>query len=495
MGKAPGKEANIMAKKRRKAARRPRVAAKAAKAVSRSPRTAFNLDLVALDKKYLVHPLTHPRDLEKHPPKIIVRGQGVKMWDIHGKEYIDGFSGLWCMAVGHNHPKIIEAVNKQMKELCYSTSFHGMSSPPSIELAAKLASLFDPSFNLTRTWFTCGGTETNETHIKMARLYWQLQGKTKKSKILSRRFSYHGMGLATTAATGIFPFHWNIEPLPEGFIQVAAPYCYQCEVDSSIPGCEYWCVDDLRKAIAKEGADTVAAFIAEPVIGSGGVVPPFKEYFPAVREICDQNNILLILDEVITGFGRTGKMFAHEHWGVRPDMLSLAKGISSGHVPLGAAVMSSKIYDTIGEFQDERMPIMHGFTYMNHPVACAAGLANIKVIEEENLVQRSKENGEYLLAQLMRLKRHKSVGDVRGMGMLAAIELVVDKEKKTPILPENSAPDLLVDECWKRGLYIRSSTMETVCIAPALIMDKKTIEKMVGIIDEAIPAMEKQLMK
>jgi adenosylmethionine-8-amino-7-oxononanoate aminotransferase len=188
-------------------------------------------------------------------------------------------------------------------------------------------------------------------------------------------------------------------------------------------------------------------------------------------------------------------MFAHEYWGgIRPDMLSLAKNISSGHIPLGAAVMNGKIYDTIGEFQDERMPIMHGFTYMNHPVCCAAGLANLKVLEEEGLVEKSAKNGKYMLDGLNTLRRHKSVGDVRGMGLLAAIELVGDKEKRTPILPENSAPDVLVDECWRRGLYIRSSTMETVCLAPALIMEKETIDKMIDIIDDSIPVMEKQLM-
>lgn len=485
---APGKS--------KKTGRKSRSAAKKPTVVRKPAGIDYKLELLALDKKFLVHPLTHPKDLDKHPPKIIVRGQGVKMWDIYGKEYIDGFAGLWCMAVGHNHPRIIEAVNRQMKELSYFTSFHGHSSPPSIELAAKLASMFHPDYNLTRAWFMCGGSEVNETNLKMARLYWQLQGKTEKSKIISRRFSYHGMGLATTAATGIFPFHWNIEPLAGGFIQVAAPYCYQCEFDKQYPGCQFECITDLEEAIASEGPDTIAAFIAEPIIGSGGVVPPVPEYFPRVREICDKNNILLIIDEVITGFGRTGKMFGHEHWGgIRPDMLSLAKGISSGHIPLGAAVMNGKIYDTIGELQDERMPIMHGFTYMNHPVACAAGLANIRVIEEEGLVQKAAENGAYLLKGLKTLSRHRSVGDVRGMGMLAAIELVADKEKRTPILPENSAPDCLANECWKRGLYIRSSTMETVCIAPALIMERKEIDRMVNIIDESIPAMEKQLMK
>jgi len=452
--------------------------------------------LIEMDKRYLIHPLTHPKHYDHYPPRIIVEGQGVMIRDAEGRELIDGFSGLWCMAVGHNHPKILDAVNAQMKKLCYFTSFHGFSSPPSIELAAKLAGMFDPSYDLTRVWFTCGGSETNETNIKMARLYWAVQGKGEKYKIVSRRYSYHGMGLATTAATGIFPFHFNIDPLPEGFIKVAAPYCYQCEFNKEYPGCNLECISDIEETIQAEGPETIAAFIAEPVIGSGGVIPPPKEYFPRIRTICDTYDILLILDEVITGFGRTGTMFGHEHWGgIRPDMLSLAKNISSGHIPLGAAVMRSHIYETIGECQDERLPIMHGFTYMNHPVSCAAGLANIKVIEDEDLVRRSAENGQYLLEGLQKLRKYASVGDVRGMGMLAAIELVADKGSKTPILPENSAPEMLVDLCWEKGVYIRSSTMETVCVAPALIMDRSTIDKIIDVIDESIPEMENRLMK
>ncbi len=453
--------------------------------------------LTQLAEDHLIHPLTHPRHFElHHPPRIIVEGKDTRIKDSEGREYIDGFAGLWCVAVGHNHPKIIEAVNKQMKTLSYFTSFHGLSTPPAIELASKLVSMFDPSYNLTRAWFTCGGSETNETNIKLARMYWQVQGQSEKHKIVSRRFSYHGMGLATTAATGIFPFHWNIDPLPEGFVNVAAPYCYQCEFDQTYPGCAFECVNDIEETIEDEGADTIAAFIAEPVIGSGGVIPPPTEYFAKLREICDKHDILLILDEVITGFGRTGMMFGHEHWGgIRPDMVSLAKGISSGHIPLGASVIRGDIYDTIGEIQDERMPLMHGFTYMNHPVACAAGLANIQIIEEEALVQKAAENGEYLIKSLETLKKYDSVGDVRGLGLLAAIELVASKENKIPIEPENSAPDLLVDLCWEKGVYIRSSTMETVCIAPALTIDRSEIDTIVDTLDSAIPEMEKQLLK
>lgn len=451
--------------------------------------------LITLDKAHLVHPLTHPKHFERHAPRIIVEGNGVIIRDIEGREIIDGFSGLWCVAVGHNHPRILKAVRAQMKKLCYFTSFHGVGTPPSIELAAKLAGMFDPSYRLTRVWFTCGGSESNETNIKMARLYWAVQGKSEKYKIVSRRYSYHGMGLATTAATGIFPFHFNLDPLPEGFVKVAAPYCYQCEFGRSYPGCDFECITDIEETIQAEGPETIAAFLAEPVIGSGGVIPPPPEYFPKVRALCDTHNILLIMDEVITGFGRTGTMFGHEHWGgIRPDMVSCAKNISSGHIPLGAAVMRADIYETIGECQDERLPLMHGFTYMNHPVACAAGLANIEVIEEEDLVRRSEENGRYLLEQLQTLKKYDSVGDVRGMGMLAAIEFVADKERKTPILPENSAPELIVDLCWEKGVYIRSSTMETVCIAPALIMEKPTIDRIVEAIGRSIPEMERRLL-
>ena len=452
--------------------------------------------LIASARSRLIHPLTHPRHFDLHAPRIVAEGSGVHIRDLDGKEYLDAFSGLWCVSVGHNHPRIIEAVNEQMQKLSYFTSFHGVSTPPALELADRLTSLFNPDYNLTRAWFTCGGSETNETNLKMARLYWSLLDRPEKHKIISRRYSYHGMGLATTAATGIFPFHFNIDPLPEGFVNVAAPYCYQCEFDKTYPACSFECVADLEESIREEGPETVAAFIAEPVIGAGGVIPPPEEYFPLVRAICDKHDILLILDEVITGFGRTGAMFAHEHWGgVRPDMISLAKGISSGHIPLGAAVMRGDMFDAIADNLDERLPLMHGFTYMNHPVSCAAGLANIAVIVEEGLVEKAAENGQYMQDALQVLTRHDSVGNVRGMGMLAALELVTDKETKMPIEPENSAPELLVDLCWDQGVFVRSSTMETVCIAPPLIMERPDIDRIVDTLDHCIPEMERQLMK
>jgi len=444
--------------------------------------------LAELDRKYLMHPVMHPRHYDEiHSPRIIVEADGVILKDADGREVIDGFSGLWCVAIGHNNPKVVEAVNEQMKKLCFFSSFHGMSTPPSINLAEKLVGMLDPSYNLNRVWFTCGGSESNESNIKVARLYWALKGREEKQKIISRRHSYHGMGLATTAATGIAPFHEHMGPLPSGFIKVAAPYCYQCEFDKTYPGCNLECVQHVEKTIEKEGPETVAAFIAEPVIGAGGVVPPPPEYYPRLREICDKYEILLILDEVITGFGRTGKMFGHNHWGgIRPDMISMAKCISSGYIPLGAAVVRGDIYDTVGDMQDISTPLMHGFTYMNHPVSCAAGIANIEVIEEEKLVEKAAVNGEYMIESLMELKRHECVGDIRGMGMMAAVEMAPE------FLMDGNTPAVrkIVDHCWENGLYIRSSTKATVSLAPPLIMERSTIDRMVETLHEAIRKIE-----
>jgi len=446
--------------------------------------------LIELDKKYLMHPMMNPRHYSRAEPKLVVSAQGVMLKDGDGREIIDGFSGLWCMTVGHNHPRIIEAVNKQMKELCFFSSFQGSTTPPSIELAARLAGMFDPDYKLTRTWFTCGGSESNESNIKIARLYNSLAGRPEKNKILSRRLSYHGMGLATTAATGILPFHDNIGPLPGGFINVASPYCYRCEFGKTWPDCGLECVKDIERTIKEEGPETVAAFIAEPVIGAGGVVPGPPEYFPRVRQICDKYDILLILDEVITGFGRTGKMFGHQHWeGVRPDMMSLAKGISSAHVPLGAAVINSDIYESIGENLDPQKPVMHGFTYMNHPVSCAAGLACIDVIEEEGLVEKAANNGKYLLDKLGTFKDFDCIGDVRGMGLMSVLDLEVYKEGQ----PENIGPQTLVELCWQKGLYVRSSTKTTVSIAPPMSITREEIDRLLDILDSAVRQLEKEL--
>ena len=449
--------------------------------------------LARLDRAHLIHPLTYLREHAEAGPRIIVEAEGTRLRDDQGREILDGFSGLWCVVAGHGRRKIIEAVETQLSRLDYHTSFYGFSNPPAIELAARLTGLFPEDFGLTRVIFTCGGSEANETLIKMARLYFALQERPEKNKIVARHYSYHGLTMGALSATGIFPFHWMYEPLTPGFFHVPAPYCYQCELDLEYPSCEMACAGALEEAISDEGPDTVAAFIAEPVIGSGGIIAPPPEYFPLVREICDRHEVLLILDEVITGFGRTGEMFACKHWNVRPDMVTLAKGITSGYLPLGAAVMAETIHEVIKEKLPEDLPFMHGFTYMNHPTCCAAGLATLALVEEEGLVEKARENGRYLLERLESLKSLASVGDVRGIGLMAAVELVADRETKVSIEPPHAAPMMVCEKAYELGLYLRPM-VEVLGLAPPLVIERSELDRIVDILGESIAYMERKLL-
>lgn len=448
--------------------------------------------LAAKDRRHLIHPMTHLREHAEHGPKLVVSGHGAVLKDLTGREILDGFSGLWCVVVGHGREEIIQAVKQQMETIAYATSFFSLGNVPSVELAARLAGMFPPEYGLNRMLFCCGGSEANETNFKLARLFFALQGRPEKNRIISRNWSYHGLSYGAMAATGIVPFHWNYDPLPEGFEKAPAPYCYQCDLDLEYPSCEVACARAVDELIQELGPETVAAVIAEPVIGSGGIIPPPAEYFPRLRQICEHHEVLLILDEVITGFGRTGKMFAFQHWGVRPDMLTLAKGITSGYIPLGAAVVSDRIYDTIAANLPDQLPLMHGFTYMNHPVACAAALANLDLIEKEHLPEQAAQKGRYLLEQLENLRRFDSVGDLRGLGLMAAVEFVRDKKTKAPFEPPHQAPTTVCEMAWNRGVYLRP-TMEVVGIAPPLSVSYAQLDQIVRVLEETIPLMEKEL--
>lgn len=450
--------------------------------------------LAARDAAHLIHPVTPPREMTTHGPRIVVEGDGAFVVDDRGRTLIDGFAGLWCVAVGHRRREIIDAVQRQMEKLEYFTTFHGQSTPPAIELAEKLASMFPPEFGLNHVMFASGGSEANETNFKLVRLYWSLRGQERRKTIVARHHGYHGLTLATMAATGIMPMHWNFGPEPAGFTHIPAPYCYRCELGLTYPDCKLACARSLEEKIESEGGDTIAAVIAEPVIGAGGIIPPPPDYFPLLREICDRHGILLILDEVVTGFGRTGTMFGFEQWGVRPDIVTLAKGITSGYLPLGASMVSDHVWSTIAEGLPGPMPFNHGFTYSGHPTCCAAALANIAIIEREDLPGNAARMGEYLMGRLRELERFASVGEVRGMGLMIGIELVADKATKRGFTMPHTACARVEHEAWERGLYCRALGIEVVGIAPPLDLDRATADRIVEILAASIEAMERELM-
>ena len=434
------------------------------------------------DQAHLLHPLHHPSAHQQ--PKIWVEGHGAILRDAEGREYLDGLSGLWNVNVGHGRRELAQAALEQMTTLAYSSSYAGSSNLPAIALAERLSELLYPAINTF--FFTSGGAEATENSFKTARFYWKTQGKPEKTKIISRMRAYHGLTLAAMSATGL-PAYWSMfEPRVPGFVHIESPYPYRfVNPDPRVsPGVA--AANLLEAAILREGPETVAAFIAEPVQGAGGVIVPQDDYFARIREICDAYEVLLIADEVITGFGRTGRWFGLEHYGIAPDIVQFAKGITSGYVPLGGIGVSDTIRAAIEDVPPERR-WMHAFTYSGHPTCCAVALRNLQLIEEEGLVERAAATGARLLEQLRTLETYDHVGDVRGLGMMAAVEVVADKATKQPFPPEAHVTERLAEALLARGLFTRL-VADTICLAPPLITSDEQIDRIVAIIAEAIPA-------
>ncbi|MEZ4671278.1 MAG: aspartate aminotransferase family protein [Anaerolineae bacterium] len=386
---------------------------------------ASTAEWIARDQKQL-HPLQHP---SRHTnPLVIERADGVYLYTTDGQKILDGMAGLWNVNVGYGNTELPEVAREQMLKLPFTSNFAGMTNQPASALADKLSGYAYPS--LKTTAFTSGGSESNETAFKTARFYWQRMGKKDKLKIIARRGAYHGISLAATSATGIGRYHTPFGPTLPEFIHIAAPNSHR--YDGDIKEGEtvgQAAARALEEAILREGPDTVAAFIAEPIQGVGGVIVPPDDYFPLVRAICDKYEVLFIADEVITGFGRTGSMFALTHWGVQPDILSFAKGITSGYIPLGGMQISDAVHDAIWN-APEADSWMHGYTYSGHATACAVGLKNLEIIERDGLVHNSQTTGEYLLKGLETLTEFPQVDNVRGKGLLCGVEIVTDKASR-----------------------------------------------------------------
>lgn len=435
--------------------------------------------LLEQDRKQL-HPLYHPNFHRN--PLIIERAEGVYLHTSEGKKILDGMAGLWNVNVGYGRKELADAAHEQMLKLAYTSNFVGMTNLPAIALAEKLSGYAYP--NLTNTYFASGGSEANDTAFKTARYYWKRMGKPNKVKIISRRNSYHGITLAATSATSIERYHTMFGPLMPEFRYVPAPYAYRFEGEiKSGETLGQAAVRAIEETIVREGADTVAAIIAEPVQGVGGVIVPPPDYFPRLRTLCEQHEILLIADEVITGFGRTGEMFALRHWNVQPDILSFAKGVTSGYIPLGGIQISDAIRAAI-ESASEGEAWMHGYTYSGHAAACAVGLKNIEIIEREGLVQRSKEMGAYLLQSLREFEGSPIVGEVRGLGLLCGVEIVADHASKQA---DAARAGKIANACQERGLRTRP-VGNTLAFSPPLTISQQELDEAVSILREAIQA-------
>src|SRR5258707_8593847 len=449
-------------------------------------------ELVRADQEHLIHPLHHPVDSAN--TVVYVRGRGVTVEDIDGHEYIDGLSGLWNVNVGHSRAELAEAAAAQMKELAYFSGFVGSSNIPSITLAQRLLEISDHT--MEAVFLTSGGSEANESAFKTARFCWKAIGRPDKVKIIARDQAYHGLTLQTMSATGMGSNYWKMfEPRVPGFVHI--PTCYPYRYQGAKPGESVGqaTARELEEAILREGPDTVAAFVGEPIHGAGGVFYPTDDYWRRVREICTRHDVLLIDDEIITGFGRTGRWFGLSHWNVTPDILSFAKGVTSGYLPLGGIMVTRAIKEVMDSVKpDDRW--MHAYTNSGHPTCCAVALKNIEIMQRERLGEHAAKMGERLGAGLEAAfgdQPHTS-GIPSGEGLLAAVEFVEDRATK-----KNFAKDLrfaarLKAEMMKRGVITRTRPAvgahpapgDVLFFAPPLVISEAEIDRLVSEARDAV---------
>ena len=435
--------------------------------------------LYELDRTHWLHPqgdLGAP--VGTIPQLIFSSGSGATLTDIDGRDYIDGFASLWNVNVGYGRTELADAAAAQMKTLAFSSAYGGFSTAPAIELAAKLAELAPGELEVT--YFASGGAEANDTAYKVARLYWTLRGEPQRVNIISRLRDYHGLTFGATSATGLPNFWKGFGPLAPGFLHAPSPDPYRFSGEGS-PGAAY--ANALEDVVLKAGAHTVAAVVAEPVQGAGGVIVPPADYFPLLRQVCDRHGLLLIADEVITGFGRTGRWFALEHWNVKPDLMIFAKGVTSGYLPLSGVMLTRSVHDTL---KSVKGPFAHGFTYSGHPTACAVALRNLQIIEDERLVARAAERGAYLQKRLQELRSHEIVGDVRGLGLVAGVELVRDRTTKELFDPSQGAARRVWLNALEQGVIVRPLPGDVLGMSPPLVISEQQIDRMVTVLDRAI---------
>jgi len=438
--------------------------------------------LDAADRAHLIHGFGSPAVIDREGAVRLVKGRGIHVWDQHGRRYVDALASLWNVAVGHGRREIAQAVARQIREIEYAPTLLGFSSTPAIRLAARIARMAPRG--LTRVVFTSGGSESNETVIRLARLYWRLRGRQGKTKMIVLRGGYHGSSTGAASLTSLESFHRDFGPLMEGVVRMARPYCYRCELGLRYPSCALACADELERAIEREGAGQVAAFVAEPVQGVGGVVVPPPGYFERIRAICDRHEVLMVADEVITGFGRLGTSFGIQRWRAVPDMLVFAKAVTSGYAPLGGVILREEIYRTLLD-AGPGFSLHHGFTYSGHPVACAAALANLDIMQREDLIRGVKRKQRHFARTLGALARLPMVGDVRAAGLMAAIELVADKGTKAPFAEPLRVPARVRAAALRRGVIVRASA-DTIAVCPPLIVTTAQVEAIASVLAESI---------
>jgi putrescine aminotransferase len=431
-------------------------------------------DWQELDARHYLHPFTDFRSLAVEGSRVITRADGVHLYDSEGLKILDAMSGLWCVNIGYGRNELADVAAEQMRELPYYNSFFKSAHPPAIELAQVLSEVTPKQFN--RVFFTNSGSEANDTILRMARRYWDLMDQPKRSIVISRNNAYHGSTMAAASLGGMSAMHAQGGlPIP-GIVHIEQPYWYENGVDLSPEEYGLRAARRLAEKIEELGPEHVAAFIGEPIQGAGGVIIPPSTYWPEIQRICREYGILLISDEVICGFGRTGSWFGCEHFGFEPDFMTIAKGITSGYQPLGGAMVSDRVADVLIEKGGE---FAHGFTWSGHPVVCAVALENLAIMRREKIVERARDEiGPYLQRRFRELADHPLVGEVRGIGMIGALELVAHKGSRTFFRNRGAVGQICRDHCFNNGLIMRA-VRDTMVMAPPLVMERRDVDEMV----------------
>ena len=425
-----------------------------------------------IDTAHHLHPFTDYKSLAKEGTNVIVKADGAHLTNTDDKQFLDAMSGLWCVNVGYGRKNLADVAYKQMQELPYYNSFFKSATAPSIELAQQLAEIAPNDLN--HAFFSSSGSEANDTVVRMVRRYWDLKGKPNKKTFISREYAYHGSTMTGVSLGGMTAMHAQGGMMP-GFEHVMPPYWYKYGGDMSPEEFGTYTANKIEEKINEIGAENIAAFIGEPIQGAGGVIIPPDSYWPRVQEICQKYDILLVVDEVICGFGRTGEWFGSDTYNIKPDIITMAKGISSGYIPLSGIMVGDRVTETL---VDEGGEFYHGYTYSGHPVACAVAIENIKIIREENLIENSRKTSVYLKERMNEIADHPLVGEVRMKSFIGAVELVKDKDKREMFEETGVVGGICRDYCIENGLVMRA-VRDGMIFCPPLIFNNNHIDELV----------------
>ncbi len=439
-------------------------------------------ELRAINRKHHFHPFTNHKDMHKRGTRIISGADNIYVYDTDDKQYLDAMSGLWCVNIGYGRTELAEVAKHQMEQLAYYNSFFHTAQLPAVELSEVLSQVTPPQLN--RVFYGCSGSDGNDTVVRLARYFWQLQGYENRNIIISRNNAYHGSTMAGASLGGWEKMHAQSGPPIPDIAHVDQPYHYREGGDLNEHDFGIKAARSLEAKIRELGPDRVAAFIGEPIQGAGGVIIPPDSYWPEIQRICQKYDVLLVADEVICGFGRTGHWFGSDTYSIHADMMTLAKGLSSGYQPIGAVMIADRLAEVLDRQDGE---FYHGYTYSGHPVACAVALKNIEIMREEQIVEKARANTmDYFQTRIRSLEAHPLVGQVRGVGFLGALELVANKQTKEKFDAQGRAGMLCRDACAENGLIMRA-VGDIMILCPPLIITRSQIDEL---IDKLRPSLD-----